>query len=293
MQLRNRLFQHPVLSPYTNDYSEEKFELSINEELTNDGKLVIHNKFSLSEETFQKWIDEGTATFGTFIECTKTSFRKFYRSQSNNITIKIDMNNLIDVVNIQGFILLNEDKFNFYNPNFNFLYGDNTFNLKKHSILGLSQEYKIDIEPQTDAFKTVASIFKVIKQTNLEDKDIDINYQSDFIKVYLSSNRYRQYKEVERLTKNTPQLLHAIIVVPVLNNVLSELKDLPIEEIDFKWFSSLMKTLDEKDKDPFEIFNIENSKFTLANELLDTPTLKSLEVLRSILTVKGDLDEEI
>lgn len=293
MQLRSRLFQYPVLSPYSDDYSNETFELLIDEVLTEDGMLILQVKFELSELAIQNQIDNNNASFGVFIECPKTSFRHFYRNQSSDFSIELKFDSLNDWVRVQGYIILNEDISNYYSSNFHTLYGDNSFNVNKNSILALSQEYKIDIEPEDSAFKSVDSIFKVIKQTNLNDVEIDINYQSDYIKVYLSSNRYREYKEVEQLTKKNPEILHSILVVPILINVLLEIKDYSTEEIDFKWFESLTETLREKginfDKTLYE----SNSILNLANQLLESPTLKSLEIIGNILRIKGDADEEV
>lgn len=293
MQLKNRLFQYPVLSPYTNDYTDEVFELTIDQELINESIITFHIDFKLSEITLKQWIQSNSASFIVLIDCPKTSYREVFKSQIAQFPIKIQFNSLIDAVKIQGFIVLNEDINGFYSSNFNPLFADSDFTLKKHSVLGVSQEYIIDIEPQDDAFKTVNSIFKVIKQTNLNDNEIDINYLSDYIQIFISSNRYRDYKEVERQTKQNPQLLHAMLVIPVLNNVLLEIKELKTDEIDFKWFKSMQEIFKDKGLELEEVLSSDQSKFNIANVLLDSPTLGSLEILKNIFTVKADFDEEV
>lgn len=293
MQLKNRLFQYPVLSPYTNDYTNEVFELTIEQELINESIMTFHIDFRLSESTLKQWIQSNSASFSVLIDCPKTSYREVFKSQNAQFTIKIPFNSLIDVVKIQGFIILNEDVNSFYSSNFNPLFADSEFTLKRHSVLGVSQEYKIDIEPEDDAFKTVNSIFKVIKQTNLNDDEIDINYLSDYIQIFISSNRYREYKEVERQTKQNPQLLHAMLVIPVLNNILLEIKEFKTDEIDFKWFKSMQEIFKDKGLELEEVLSSDQSKFNIANVLLDSPTLGSLEILKNIFTVKADFDEEV
>lgn len=293
MQLKNRLFQYPVLSPYSNDYTDEEFELLIEQDLIDETIMTFQINFILSENTLNQWIQSNVASFAVLIDCPKTSYREVFKSQTAQFSIEVAFNSLIDAVKIQGFIILNKDIDNFYSPNFNPLFANSEFTLKRHSVLGVSREYKIDIEPEDEAFKTVTSIFKVIKQTNLNDDEIDINYLSDYIHIFISSNRYREYKEVERLTKQTPQLLHATLVIPVLNSVLLEIKDLTPDEIDFKWFKSMQEIFKEKGLNLEEVLSSDQSKFSLANVLLESPTLKTLEILKNTFTVKADFDEEV
>ena len=293
MRLKNRLFQHPVLSPYSDDYIDEAFEMNIDQELQDDGLLNLHFSLKLTEPTLLKWIRYQEASFGILVECPKTSFREFYRFQDFEFDISLKIEQLIEKVSIQAYILLDKNQENFYSPSFNPLYQGSHFKLNSNSIIGLSLEHVIEIEPEEEALKSVASIFKVIKQANLDEDAIDINYQGDFIHVYLSTIRYQEYKRVERLTRNSPHLLHAILVVPVLTNVLKDIEKYALEEVDFKWYRSLIDTMTEKGIDYQKMLEKNDLGLILSNKLMDFPTLKSMETLESIFKVKEDIDEEI
>ena len=75
----DRLLPHPLLAPWTDDYSEASFTAQVPHAVINNGKQInLTIKYHLTSQSLQELISEGKAQFVSLIACAKTFSRNSY-----------------------------------------------------------------------------------------------------------------------------------------------------------------------------------------------------------------------
>lgn len=292
MRAKNRLFNHPVLSVYSDDYNQGLFELDVETLAISEFELKLGINFILEEETIEKLIHNKLALFAVLIECPKTTERYYYEFSEKSVNIEIPNANLNDFIRIQSFIISNSLIENFYSLNFNDLFDQTSFQIPPKALLAYSNEIKAKLNFENNDLSSIQSIFKIIKRFDFKDDDIQVEKESDFLQIFMSERRYNEYTQIKKLTKNNPEIMHATLIIPTLTYVISTLNKEELEAYDYPWFNALTHSLQEKglilDKNLLE----NKSSFEIANLLMAAPTLTSMSAINQVfqITMEGDDD---
>lgn len=292
MRAKNRLFNHPVLSIYNDDYSQGVFELEVKTLDISEFELRLSIDFILDEESIETLLNDKLAAFAILIECPKTTERYYYQFNDKNVNIEIPNANLNDFIRIQSFIISNTFIDNFYSQNFNDLFDNTRFQIPPKSILAFSKEIKAKLNFANNDLSSIQSIFKIIKRLDLKDNDIQVEKESDFLQIFMSERRYHEYIQIKKLTKHNPEIMHATLIIPTLTYVISTLNKEELEAYDYPWFNALSHSLQEKglilDKNLLE----NKSSFEIANFLMASPTLTSMSAINQVFQITMEGDDE-
>ncbi|EOS7890608.1 hypothetical protein ED221_RS01780 [Enterococcus hirae] len=281
MEFRTKTFPYPLLEKDSTDYKSSFLNISMEYgRYGSDIEMVFEAK--LENEELIELFQNNSIAITVHIECPATSYRKvFLLDKEMTATIKIPEEILNGKVEISSFIVAITEIKNYSSKDFEDFLKGYTFDFEIGAILGVGNQFSLLINKETEELINVVSIFKIMRNPNIETIDYDASQHR--ISIYLPEKEFGIYNLLRNQVSLQP-ILSAMIIVPVLTEMLTEIKSLGADEYqDLLWFNSLEKQLNEK----FNLSMIdgiwsrytEKSMFFLAQELINYPVSKGLGTL--------------
>ena len=248
MQIGNKLFPYPTLNK-NNDIScfkETKYNFQFTESIENGYFILNDIKINIENEGIKKLILEDYLSIGLIIECKSTIFRKIYKLNTETTSIKINVQDLNNKVEISCYIYANKNINNFKNDDFLEEYENYSFNLRKNDILAIDDGFTINLDYDIKEDRKVDSIFQVIKTSQIEN--ITFERKPKNIIINLPEKAYANYIMLKD-NENFNNIFFSILAIPALTSALKELQnillneDIELEDIEIEniWFLSVKK----------------------------------------------------
>lgn len=294
MELKNRLFPYPILSPFNNDYIDSIFNTNFDYEI-HDENVFFSYEVDINNDEICRFVEENIAALGFLVECPITSYRELIKASSLKGDFLINSDKISNFLTISVFIVSNEDIDNYHNKMFNSIYSDISFKIQKYGLLGIGDTFKIPIKKDFDEIKSVSSIFSIIPNYDTDIKIVtrDLFSSGKKIIVKLPKEQFDNYKVISKDQRNNP-IIHSMIIIPILVEIFTLLKSTK-EWDDYEingWFFSLEKAFEKKNL----TFNSElletNDPYFLAQIILDMPISNGLDMLLNISIISEDVDYE-
>ena len=281
MEIKNRLYPHPVLRENNDDYINSSFEMDLSYE-RDIKRLKLNISFKLNNKTLEKMILDEKAQYVIHIECPKTSYRKIITTTEKILSENLKDENILGKIQVTSFIVVKENILDYENESFNSDYFGMKFNLEKGTILAIGDSYKIDVDKEKESLGNVPSIFTICKKMTTDETGINIEYNMNKIRIDLNISDYERYTQLVSSSNQFVDIINCSLIFPTLIYVFEKLKNEfdEIEESDYRWFKAL-KNIFEKYGYRFnqELFENETS-LQLAQKILDFPFSKSLIALQ-------------
>lgn len=281
MEIKNRLYPHPVLRENNDDYINSSFEIDLSYE-RDIKRLKLNISFKLNNKTLEKMILDEKAQYVIHIECPKTSYRRITTTIEKSLSENLKDENILGKIQVTSFIVAKESILNYENESFNSDYFGMKFNLEKGTILAIGDSYKIDVDKEKESLGNVPSIFTICKKMTTDETGINIEYNMNKIRIDLNISDYERYTQLVSSSNQFIDIINCSLIFPTLIYVFEKLKNEfdEIEESDYRWFKAL-KNIFEKYGYRFnqELFENETS-LQLAQKILDFPFSKSLIALQ-------------
>ena len=281
MEIKNRLYPHPVLRENNDDYINSSFEMDLSYE-RDIKRLKLNISFKLNNKTLEKMILDEKAQYVIHIECPKTSYRKIITTTEKILSENLKDENILGKIQVTSFIVVKENILDYENESFNSDYFGMKFNLEKGTILAIGDSYKIDVDKEKESLGNVPSIFTICKKMTTDETGINIEYNMNKIRIDLNIFDYERYTQLVSSSNQFIDIINCSLIFPTLIYVFEKLKNEfdEIEESDYRWIKAL-KNIFEKYGYRFnqELFENETS-LQLAQKILDFPFSKSLIALQ-------------
>lgn len=294
MEIKYKLYPYPVLAEYSDDYKLVSYEVNI--DLTKEGyNIKAHFLATLTSTSLKNLIQQGKAKYVYHMECSQTGFRHVL------ITDKVDDCYLLSNKLIRGklqicpFVVAVEDIPAYSSQEFHSDYQGQAFSIETGCVMAVGRMVTADISKDIDDLANMPSIFSIIRNADATCKQMLVDYSGRKIVIKLPLDDYYSYKSLN----NTPQaqpILNALTIVPALTYVLSDIKNLSIEERkenqDNLWYRTIKKALLSQ----FDC-DIENTDFNyrntleLAQALINDPISDAFHMLTSSFGVTGGDNE--
>lgn len=268
MRIGKRLFPYPVLNSEAvySQYKKSIFALHYDEEISEDKQYYILNNLhcELDNPMLIDLINAGKAEIACIIECASTMFRKKYVLGMQPAVIKIPLSDLNRKVYVSAFVVAKEDIDDYYSSDFLEDYGDISFSIEKHDILAADDGYINNVEFDDPDDNKKSSIFIVVKDKNLTDGTMKVEYDADRITISLPEDQWNRYDKTKRISK-FEKMYFSIIGIPALEYCVSCLRrddpSVDLLKIDYKWFQAFAKAYEnyhgaELDDDTFMKMNV-------------------------------------
>lgn len=294
MEIKYKLYPYPVLTFYSNDYSSGSFETSVN--VIRDGyDLCINFSATLTCQSLQDCINQGTAKFVYHLECSQTGFRTVVQTDKLKEKYTLLSRTVNGKLQICPFIVAVDDLNSYTSPNFHEDYQGITFNIEAGCVMAVGKMVTVNISKDIDEIADTPSIFNISKNPDESCRQMLVDMSQRKIIIKLPINDFYSYKVLSS-TPSAQHILNSLTVIPALVFVLEELKSLSIHErneySDTLWYKVLSKVLQTQ----FE-FNIESEEFNsqncleLAQKLINNPITDAFRFLTSSFGIAGGGDE--
>jgi hypothetical protein len=277
--MSNKSFPHPVLDPANSDYPNCGIQFRATMAST-PITYRFEGQFDLGSDTLQSAIDAGNARYAIQLDCRWTSFRRVYKFDKPECVIEIPESALRGSVFLSPYILA-EQNFTLSSDEFNELFRDLSFPLRRSYVLAWDHPQEFYAEKTLDDLKNINSILQVVRSAKV-NTPIEYDLTRDKIEIHLPQEDFETYS----LFKSNPghqSSLMCMLALPALACALSEHLRPDREQSTLRWSRVLdrriadLKLPTDSDKDPW----------FLAQRILDLPISRAL---KSIKTYQEGLD---
>ena len=285
MKLRpNKGFPYPVLSPYTDDYTEGMFDSEITGDI-HGFDFVIRFNATLTDEVMSNLLKEHKVELVYHIECSQTGYRDVHIAKDFIDEIKIPLKKLRGNVEVNSFIVAKENIENYTNPNLDEDYQDITISIRSGFMMAEGVQTDLPIKRKyTDFIENNNPFVAIVPVDDKEANTMSINILKDKITVIVPKKIATNYNVAQQSYKKR-FVLYCMFLVPAIYRGLIFFKTATDVELsmmgDKLWVQSLEELLksrfklsieDIKDKDESDLYD-------LAQEIMNCPLEEASDYL--------------
>ncbi len=274
----NGNYSHPILTYEPIDYKKSTFMVEYSHKAVKTGHY-FKIKFDVFNEEIKHIIDSKLVCFSIQVESSKAFYRKNFETYDYEYEIFLSNNEVIDMVEIGTALLVKESIKAFKSEDFVDDFEDMTFDLKKNEVIGVYPSIKKDIYSKQEVLKEVSSIFTIIEDE--EVNSISYDTSNNKIKVTLPKDVSDYYKKCKNNDKKyNLQIINAIIFVPILTGVISDM--LNFEEVDnyssFAWYKTLISKMEKYEREAgVSVEKQKDDAFETAQRLMKNINIESIK----------------
>lgn len=288
MKIKQKRYPYPVLTFFDKTPEEIHFSCQLDlEEMSEYDAIKFKVTYSLKNEILAKLIIQNKAVFGLHLECPSTMKRILLKTNKLVDEFEILLKDINKNVDVNFFILANEDIPNYTNIEVDPYSTGMIFNISKGDTLAIAvpETLEIEKEPLVEA----NSIFELVPTKMANAKPIEIDLSSEKIRIQLPKEDFDLMKQIHSETfSKADSLLAAIYYTPAVVEALYMIKDIhaddneaQIDEIrDTTWYKSLKVRLENMSLD---IEKLEGNLLGIAHELLENPNKKAMNYILTTL----------
>lgn len=271
MEIKNRLFPYPVLCGDTDDYNAgTEFSLELNNSETTH-ELIINIDYMVKCRAIETLVRLGQAAFVLHIECSSTSYRIALKSDVPHVDCRIPKSRVSGEISLVAMIVAKTDIENYSSEDLNEDYSEELVSFKKASILAYQNLPPIYVSKKTEELARNESFVTIIKQTSLDPEEIRplvFNLHSDKIQVMADQKTYDAFIRYQQ----TRTIAMAMIVLPALTFMVTEVRDDPESYERYKWFQQIDKFYRRLGRSfVADILQNDDNPVNIAQEMLQNP----------------------
>lgn len=284
MNINDKRYPYPVLTPNGDDYDKSEFDIDLEVVKTPDDVTLTLSP-TLKDDGLRRLIGvDCKAKIIVHVESPKTVFRRTYdvampicdkASEKEKTVVTIGAAELSGVVSVCPFIVATDDIPDYANESFNPDYECEAFSVDCGAVLAEGRQRTFVADTSREALATVASIFSVVKNVSPDCKTLRNDFAGDKIKIEMPEKMFSQYGTL----KDTPEdreAIWAMVFVPALVEVLATLaaerrcnnREMPPEFMERGWYRSIDKALRG-----MKGWCLDSDKFSDGNDYLELASL--------------------
>lgn len=284
MEVKERHFPYPIIAKWSDDIqyqAESSLVPTINKE---KDSYVLAYRVAINNPTIMNLIRSNKATLVMHIECTNSLYRKLFPLPLNGSDI-FEGEVIISADEIYGkadatIMVIATDTISNYTPEgIHADYDGVACELQKGDYIAAIETYKIPLRQEYDLLKKISTIIVFNRDDKRKKGPIQVDFYDDKLVAKLPIKLHDTYQELKDY-KNCTAILTSMLVVPVLMEGLSHIKELWSERgsRSERWFNLLCQKLDDMKCDMGNASPIE-----VAQEILDLPYERSSTELKLML----------
>ena len=278
MNLLDRSFPHPVLSPFRDDVRPNDFRLNLVIRPDADKYYITHD-FVQGNKSIQDMIAADLAAYAIHMECKRNYFRRVFLLKKGSGVFSINASELVGHVEVVG-LVLSSGTIDDYSPDgMHEDYAGHCFSLAVGDVLAASQAQTFEAYTDYDPLNRISSILTIRQSDSVDEGPMTVDLQDDKIVATLSQADYSRYTDLKADPALGPLLANQV-VTPAMLEALHEMRDLDDEDFQLdmqkRWFRSVYKKIQDLGVD---IRATEMPTIEILQLLLKLPLRRSLEGL--------------
>lgn len=276
MKINDQLrFPHPVLGPFTEDFGEFSISMDILvEEVPATSALTLRCTFRCEHPQLNTSRENGLVDCFANVVCLATYFNEFFPLSNSETRIDIEPGLLRGLTRIRPICVAAEDihvdGWEDVHPEFN----SESCRIPKAGIVAVGEEFLLDVG--LDKLRPMESIFRLAKKDTLEEGEIAVDIETQYIRINASPELYATITELRNLPATRDVLLNSVYLAATLE-VLSLIDDDPQTLEDRWWFRIFSARCTQLGLDP------ETADLLDGTQLLLNRPLHRLQRLREII----------
>lgn len=292
MLISERLYPHPVLSWFSDDYPERIFQPAI-EVKPNATSFRIVMNCNTSSKAIKNLIAQKVAAYCIHVECSSTRFRGAFTSYEPSFDVDIPVSDLEGRVEVSRFVVCTSPVKNYSSVEFHDDFSGRSFDLTVGDALAVAETVDFTALKKNDELAKLPSIFSIVSNTNEAPPPMDVSLEGDKIRIPLSPEVYQKFLNLNQ-SLEARALLISMIYIPALIHTIGEIRVAgnKYELNDRRWFRVLNKRFSDLGVDLMRLDENTDSDVVLAARLLDDPITLALGDLEEALSTMGDDDDE-
>lgn len=276
--ISNVNFAYPILCNYNDDFKIDFKCGSVGGLRKTRISSFIDIFVDLKDQNLIDLISSNRAKIILKVYCASTKYRTILQLNQGMNEITIRNRDINKKVLLQTYIIASNELDDYYSSNFNEDYEGKKFHIEKGSILAVGETEEVNIEKDIDELATVNSIIK-IKDSHQDDVPMRVEFDTDYIKIYLSSKSYQTYAKYSKF--DYLPIINSMIIIPGIMDVLDKIAmDYDSEVEDKKWFRVIAKKIAQATGRDFNIDYVKNhGSFEIIQKIFDCPIIDSMKII--------------
>lgn len=265
MRLIERSYPHPVLGN-RDDVPGAGFQATLAASSDKEN-FYIDVDVRCSSDVLKALVAEKKAAYVVHVECTNTLYRNATQFHEPNYRLVIPTSKLSERFEINVFACALQRIPGYSIPGAHPDYIGATFELSEGDIIALGDGHEFPIESE-DALARVGSIMVIRESTVQDDGPMQVEFNDQKIVIILSKRDFKSYKDL-KTDERLSSILTCGIVLPVLAQAITHVKEADSELERLRWFDNLKRRiegLEHPSQEPLEI----------AQKLLELPIKRAL-----------------
>lgn len=217
MRLSRRSYPHPVVGNL-DDVPGAAFQATVEMSVDKDN-IYLDASIQNSSATIRHLVETARAAYAVHVECTNTLFRRVteFREESKRIAVRGDQLN--DAVEVNVFVVATQDASGYIVDKAHPDYEGSAFDVKKGDILAVGEGRVFVVESSFDVLGRIGSIMQIDVAAEDGDLPMQVETNGEKIRIVLSKEDFKAYKEM-RPNEALSSVLTTAIVVPALLETL-------------------------------------------------------------------------
>jgi hypothetical protein len=289
MQINQRLYPHPVLSWFSDDYPKGIFQPAL-QVLPNKSFFRLVLVCKTSSKAIKGLIAEKKAAYCIHVECPSTRYRSAFISYDESFEVDIPVSDLEGKVEVSRTVVCTLRVKNFSCEEFHSDFAGRSFDLAPGDVVAVAETVDFPAIKKEDELAKTPSIFSILRsQDEVNPEDIDIDLGDQKLKILLSPDLHKKFLDLNADVAMRATLCSSLLI-PALICALEHIRytDEASALLDRRWFNVLSKRMGDIGIDAQNLKDCAESSLVIAYKLLGKPLAKSFDDLESLLVEFGD-----
>ncbi|WP_129590603.1 hypothetical protein [Stutzerimonas stutzeri] len=226
-------YPHPVLSPFSDDYTKGEFEVSfaVSENLET-GALTLRYDSIVEEPDIKELILSGQASLGCIVVSLETYYINLHKLSWDHGLIDFPAGFFLGDVSLRPIIWLDCDQLIFSSKNISFEF-ELPIALVKGDILAIGEETLINVGQAKLA--PLESIFELVDSPDIPEGRVQIDLDRDRIAILLGTKSFAAINSLRGQEEKSPTLMSSVYL-PVVMEILDSVRNNPGAYVDRRWY---------------------------------------------------------
>ena len=228
-------FPHPVLSPYSDDYSAGTFEVGlVVKESRSTGSVLLEYSVTIDEPSIRAVINDGLASPYLFIISRNTYYNCLHKLDSNGGCIEFSSGEILGKVVFRPVIVALDKIDSFSSKSLHDEYGDAKWGFSQSDIIAVGEDLNVDIG--LDKLAPMETIFQICTDEDTPDGETRTVLDGEKISILASKDTHKKINALRGSGVGRLALLNGVYL-PVVMEVLSLLSQSSGEYEGKRWHS--------------------------------------------------------
>lgn len=265
----DRLIPYPLLAPWTDDYGDAVFSVTIPHAILNNGENInLTIKYHLTSNTLRELVSNGQAQYVGLIVCPKTFTRNTYPTNQEDNLQRLDASQYADDLKLTPYIVATQRieglKSEEYAEEIKIIKPEG-FDIAPGSILAVGDSTEITLEEGGSPY----SVIDLIADTSVNKGLFKVSLDDNRIKIHLAPDDKNQMEALRQQEERASEIKAVFFPAVYLHAVTEALRNLSYPG-DKHWEHTIQKALERRNI-TVDLEILHEDALTYAQKLMENP----------------------